>query len=180
MANNDATESDKNSGAEAAGNNNTASNNSDSTESTNEATTATGKTFTQDELNEIVQKRLSKERSKWEKDKDLSEVERIKKENEELRAEIAETKAFDTFETAATKQGVKNARGLYRAIKSDLEYDDAGKVKNLDAVLKSAKSDLPEFFGTSTLGDADGGKGGESKKTGGSMNDVIRAGFGRS
>lgn len=139
------------------------------------------KSFTQDDVDRIVTKRLEKAKAAWEKDKDLTELERLKSENDTLKKQVASHTAFSEFETVATKHGVKNARGLFRALASEIEFSEAGKIKDVDALMEQAKDDLPEFFATSNLGDADGGKGdSENKKSKATdMNSIIRRGFGQ-
>lgn len=140
----------------------------------------TGKVFTQADVDRIVTQRLKKAEAAWEKTKDLSEVEKLKAENEELKRSVAASNAFTEFEVAAAKQGVRNVRGLYKAISGDITLTTEGKIEDLPSLLKTAKSELPEFFGTAKLGDADGERGTEGKKKASDMNTLIRRGFGAS
>jgi len=150
-------------------------NNNDNDEATGEP--ANVKTFTAEQVNKIVEKRLKKERERFEKEKDLSEVERLKTQNAELAKKLAERDALDEFETFFSKKGVKNIKGLYRALRDDLEFEN-GKVTNLRDLLDEAKATFPEFFPRAD-GDADGAKGKQSKGETKSFSDVIRRGFGR-
>lgn len=135
------------------------------------------KTFTTDEVNKIVERRLKKEREKFEREKDLSEVEKLKAQNEELLKRLSEREAFDDFEAFFGKKGVKNVKGLYRALKDDLEFDK-GKISNLKDLLDEAKQTFPEFFPRAD-GDADGKRGKDGKPDVTNFSDVIRRGFGR-
>jgi hypothetical protein len=137
-----------------------------------------GKTFTQEQLDKIVTKRLADAKKQFEKDKDLSESERLKAENERLSKQLNERNAFDDFDSFFGKKGVKNTRGLFRAMKSDLEFDDKGKLANLKDLLDDAKNDFAEFF-PRTDTDADGKKGKNDDGQTSSFSDVIRKGFGR-
>lgn len=139
---------------------------------------ANAKTFTEEQVNKIVERRLKKERERFEREKDLTEVEKLKAQNAEMAKRLAERDALDTFEQFFSKKGVKNIKGLYRALKDDLEFDDKGKVSNLKDLLDEAKETFPEFF-LKADGDADGAKGKESKGQTKSFSDVIRRGFGR-
>jgi hypothetical protein len=136
------------------------------------------KTFTQSQLNKIIEKRLADAKKQFEKDKDLSESEKLKADNERLQKELNERNAFDDFDSFFGKKGVKNTRGLFRAMKGELSFDDKGKLENLKDLLEDAKADFPEFF-ESVKGDADGkkGKDGDGKTV--SFSDRIRRGFGR-
>lgn len=136
--------------------------------------------FTQEELDKIIAKRLKEAQAKWEKSKDLSEVERLKQENEELRHRVMLSDAFSEFERLASKEGVRNVRGLFKVLQSELKFDKDGKPENLRELLKEAKSEFPEFFATLTPGNADAGKQ-SPVKDGADMNALIRQklGFGR-
>ena len=88
---------------------------------------------------------------------------------EELKTRITERdqrlrvyEARDQLESfAADKRNqvqISNFRGVFKLIKDDLEYDDAGKVTNFKDVLAAAKAEAPEFFrGTSSSIDAGNG-----------------------
>lgn len=136
------------------------------------------KSFTQTQVDKIIIKRLNDAKKSWEKDKDKSEFERLQADNDRLRKELNERNAFDDFDSFFTKKGVKNTRGLFRAMKDELEYNEKGKIENKEDLLKEAKSEFPEFF-TSAKTDADGGKGVDDKGATKGFNDVIRRGFGR-
>ena len=124
------------------------------------------KTFTQTELNDILTKRLAKEKSKWEKDKDLPEIERLKKEREELATKVREREIGDEFSTGAEKAGAKNVARLLKFYRSELEISDDGKIENLKEILDAAKTDFPEFFASANKGSGDGGAGkGEKQPT---------------
>jgi hypothetical protein len=136
---------------------------------------ASGKTFTQEQLNEIIQRRLDKAEKDWQKKvKDaedkakLSDDERTKAELTETRNQLAERDRRDLVKEAAEKAGVKNPRLFYNAYKDDLETDDKGKITNLKDVLEAAKTESPELFGTVTpppAGSADAGAGNGSQVT---------------
>jgi hypothetical protein len=136
---------------------------------------ADGKTFTQDELNSIIQKRLDKAERDWQKKvtdaeakAKLSEDERTKAELADTRAQLAERDLRDTVKEAAEKAGVKNPRLFYNAYKDDLETDSKGKITNLKDVLEAAKTESPELFGTAPAppaGSADAGAGNGSQVT---------------
>jgi hypothetical protein len=130
------------------------------------------KSFSQTELNRI----LAKEKSKWEKNKDLDETERLRAENEELKKAQAERDSFESFEAAAKAVDARNPKALFKLVKDELEIKD-GKITNLKDVMKAAVKEYPELF-TSADGGADGGSGG-SKTNRADMNDWIRSHTGR-
>jgi DNA polymerase III delta prime subunit len=136
---------------------------------------ADGKTFTQDELNTIIQKRLEKAERDWQKKitdaeakAKLSEDERTKAELKEARDQLAERDRRDTVKEAAKNAGVKNARLFYNAYKDDLETDAKGKITNLKEILETAKIESPELFTEQAkpAGSADGGTGKDTAPTG--------------
>jgi|GEM_PF-4180167 len=127
---------------------------------------AADKTFTQAELNDIITKRLAKEKSKWEKDKDLPEIERLKTEKAELEKRVKEREIGDEFSAQAEKAGAKNTARLLKIYRSELEISDDGKIENLKEILETAKVDFPEFFASQNKGSGDGGAGkGEKQPT---------------
>lgn len=106
-------------------------------------------------------------------DAKLSETERLTKELSELKDQqatwLAERRERDTrdavIEAASDdKIGARNPRAIYRLIRDDLEFDDSGKVRNLDESLKKAKAEYPELFGKATgaAGSVNGGAGGRN------------------
>lgn len=126
------------------------------------------KTYTQAELDA--------ERKKWQKESDkkiadaqakakLSEDERKDAELAETKAALRERDARDAVKDAAVKAGVKNPDLFYKAVKSDLEFDDAGNVKNLKDVLESSRTEMPELYAGAAAakptpeGGADAGEG---------------------
>lgn len=106
------------------------------------------------------------ERITGERDTYLSEL-------ETLRATIRDTQAESAFLDAAQKANAVAPKTLFRAYKSDLEYDDDGAVTNLAAVIEKAQADEPTLFRQST-GSADGGRKGEATTDKLTMNDVLR------
>lgn len=121
------------------------------------------KSFSQDELNDIVSKRLAKEKARWEKDKDLPEIERLKQQNLELSQKMRERDIADSFTESATVAGAKNVDRLFKIYRSDLEISEDGKIENASQILKQARADFPEFFAKAT-GSADGGSGNGSNR----------------
>lgn len=153
----------------------------DLTSGVNQAKTDSNeRVFTQEELDRIIAKRLKEAQAKWEKTKDLSEVERLKSENEELRQKVMLADAFSEFEKTASKMGVRNVRGLFKVLQSDLKFNKDGEAENLADLLKEAKTEFPEFFAPLTPGSADAGRKSE-RSTSTDMNAIIRKslGYGR-
>lgn len=102
-----------------------------------------------------------------------SEAEDYKTRYETLSAQLRDTKSESAFLDAATKAHARAPKTLFRAYRSDLEYDDDGNVTNLDAVLAKAQEDEPDLFVKST-GSADGGRRGETSTEKMDMNDALR------
>lgn len=106
------------------------------------------KTFSKAELEAEKQKAIAAEKAKWESEKDLSELERIKKENEELRASNRLRDARDEVVAALSQAGNKSPELAFNAIKGDLKFDDAGKLLNSKDLIENLKTSYPEQFGT--------------------------------
>lgn len=159
-----------------------------------------GKTFTQAELDAIIQDRLTRERQKYAdyeklkaaaaeldkiKQSQMTETERLTKaasENERraIAAEgrIAQTEIKADFVEKALAAGVVDIKLAYLAAQADGllgAYDpDKGVSKHDFAELKKR---YPHLFRAGAGGSADGGAGGG--KVGSSMNDWIRRAAGR-
>lgn len=114
------------------------------------------KTFTQADLDAIVTKRLAKEKARWEKDKDLPELEKLRTANTELASKLKEREITDSFYSTAKEAGAKNTDRLLKIYRGDLEISETGEIENLTDILAKAKTDFPEFF---SKGSADGGGG---------------------
>ncbi len=124
-----------------------------------------GKTFTQEEVDAIVQRRLTRAESDWkaqakadaEKAK-LDEVERLKVEKQEAddRAAEAEKKAQQALVAAEVKVAILAAGAKPERIEKilrlvDLESigvaDNVPDAKAIEAAIALVKADLPELFG---------------------------------
>lgn len=134
------------------------------------------KTFTQEEVNRLIKR----ETDKLEKRLKLNDDERKQAEIDDLRSQLRERDTRDAVTEAGRKLGAKNTRLLYQAVRDDLEFDDAGNVKNLKAVLDAAKTEYPELFATDgKKAKVDAGAQGKGSTSGTSMNDFIRGAFSR-
>lgn len=158
--------------------------NGDAAESAEVETTETekpkGKTFTQDEFDDALKRRLERERRKDKENAELSETEKLKRENQELKIQAREGDTRDKFVSKLDGMPYNQASKLFRMYKTDIEYDANGKPENLDAIVKEAKEDWPDLFKAGKgkgAGGADGGAGsGDAGKPAGSMNDLFRRG----
>lgn len=141
-----------------------------------------GKFMTDDEINSIVQRRLSRATKESEDKAKLSKEQLLEKERDDARNELRIANARDGFIAASGLEYSKASR-LFRVYSNDLEFDDKGKATNVKDVLKEAKSEWPELFGEQQgkkKGDADlGGGNGDHKKGVGGMNSAIRRAAGR-
>lgn len=110
------------------------------------------------------QKRLAKEKAKWEKEKDLPEIEKLKTANQELAAKVKEREISDAFSEFASDQKAKNVARLLKIYREDLEIADDGSISNLKEIFETAKTDFPEFFPPVDKGSADAGDGKQQTK----------------
>lgn len=128
------------------------------------------KTFTEAELKTLTEKAVKAALKKADDEKDLSDLERLQKENEELKAGNQLRDAKDTVIAALTKAGSKSPELLWKAMKGDLEFDDKGGLKNLDTLVASSKTDFADQFGEpkpdSTI---EGGAGQQEKGAAGTL-----------
>jgi len=74
-------------------------------------------------------------------------VERANKRIQELEAGQRLTSAKETVTAALSKAGARSPELLWHAMKGDLEFDDKGGLKNLDALITNYKSDFADAFG---------------------------------
>jgi hypothetical protein len=133
------------------------------------------KKFSQRDLN----RHLAKQKKKADDEKDLTELERVKKEADELRSQLNLTTQKSKFQTAIGLPETA-ANRLFNAYRDDIEFDDKGNIENLADIKKMAKSEFPTLFeAIAPKSKADGGEGKEKSDAGGSMNDVIRRKAGR-
>lgn len=106
------------------------------------------KTYSKAEVEAEKQRAIAAEKQKWEEEKDLTELERIKKENEELRAANRLRDAKDEVVAALTAAGNRSPELAFRAIQGDLRFDDSGKLLNTKDLIDSFKTSYPDQFGT--------------------------------
>jgi hypothetical protein len=114
-------------------------------------------------------------------DGEAPEVAEARKRAEAAEAQLRVRDARDAVESAAKTAGFQNPRKIYRLIKDDLSFDDAGKPDNVKDLITIAKRDFPEELGSKGNGSADGGAGGGGgeRAASTSMNDFIRRAAGR-
>lgn len=124
------------------------------------------KTYTKAEIDAAAAKAVEDAKKKWESEKDLSELERFKKENAELQSSIRMRDAKDEVVTELTAAGNKSPALAFEAIKASLQFDDSGKLVNGKDLVETLKNSYPEQFGTEKpTGGVDAGAG--TKGTGG-------------
>jgi hypothetical protein len=106
------------------------------------------------------------------------EAAELRKRAEAAEAQLLVRDSRERVERAAKDAGFVNPAKIYRLIKDDLTFDEAGKPENLKDLLTIAKRDYAEELRKKTEGSADAGaKGGAGAGSG--MNDIIRGAFGR-
>lgn len=125
-----------------------------------------GKTFTQEDLDRLIQQRLQRERKKWEQQLEeerkkaaMTEAERLKAEKEEAerRAQEAQASANQRLINAearvqAVTLGIRPERVAYALKLADLsavDVDDSGNPDEaaIKAALEAVLKDLPELKG---------------------------------
>lgn len=124
------------------------------------------KTYTQAQW-DLEMKKLQKDADKKIADAEakakLSEDERKDAELAEAKRQLEMRDKRDAVIEAAEKAGIKNPRLFFNAYKDEIEMGDGGKIKNLDDILTSAKTESPELFGVVETpkpeGSADAGTG---------------------
>lgn len=124
------------------------------------------RTYSKAEQDAAVAKAVAEAKKKFEDEKDLSELERLQKENDDLRSANRLRDAKDAVITALSKAGAKAPELLFRSIAGELEFDDKGGLKNVDALVTGLKTDYADQFGTSKPTDGvDAGKGQDTSGT---------------
>lgn len=98
------------------------------------------------------------------------------------RAEDAETRLRDAnarvaLTDAATKAGASNVKAVLRYVMGDVEFDEKGNPVDIEDLIESAKTEVPQLFGPPRTPSADGGKG--TPATNQDMNSLIRRAAGR-
>jgi hypothetical protein len=157
-----------------------------------EAHASSGKTFTQDELNAIVQDRVARAKKGTPTADELKELQAAKAKLEEIEQagaselekattarEKAEAKAAEAIAKAnetlvrasalseLAKQGVTNVDGALRALdKTGLTVEDDGTVSGVEEAVKGLLDAIPEFVGTARPARVDQGARGTSAKDG--------------
>lgn len=133
-------------------NTNTESDNTQLHQGLNDGQSDTVKTFTQDEVNRIVQQRLQQEKSKY-SDYDslkaqVTEFDNKYKSLEQQQSELLKTnrelQISNTLSKSAISQGITDIEALMKlADVSTLQFDEKGTVTNADEVIKGVIERYP-------------------------------------
>jgi hypothetical protein len=142
--------------------------------------------LTQAEVDAIVERRLARERAKYEGFDEMkakaarldeieaanaSELEKANAAREKAEAKAAEAVSKSnerliraTVLAEAAKQGAKNGEAVFRALdKTGLTVGDDGEVSGVEEAIKALFKEIPEFVGETKAEDADqGARGGSS------------------
>lgn len=122
------------------------------------------KTFSKAELEAEKQKAIAEAKKKWDEEKELTELELLKKQNAELLAGMRLRDAKEEVVAALAAAGNKSPELAFQALKAELKFDDAGKLINTKALIEGLKTNYPEQFGEAKPGETiDGGAGQEGK-----------------
>jgi len=125
------------------------------------------KALTQADIDAAVSKAVDAAKKKFEEEKDLSELERLQKENKDLKDAQRLTTAKGEVIAALTAAGAKSPELLFAASQDQLKFDEAGKLINLADITTALKTSYADQFGTEKPdGSVDGGAG---KETGGKL-----------
>ena len=107
------------------------------------------KTFTQEEVNEIVQKRLDRERRKAEPDNDIiEERNQLASEVERLTKALEKAKIDGALQVAFIKAKAIDPEYLTYKLQQEgvLKLDEKGNIPDIDNKLKDMKTTMPNFF----------------------------------
>lgn len=137
-----------------------------------------GRSYSQADLDRLMAKVRREEKAKLEKQlaqAQLSETEKLRAENEGLKASIRAAAAERQLLDAVTRSGADDPDAVVGWIqaKVSVEYDDDGKISNLRDIIAESKERLPNRF-PKRPGSGNGGDGGHGAHAGLSMNDIIR------
>jgi hypothetical protein len=176
---------------DAAANNTAASNQSGAGTDTAQQTQAqptTEKTFTQADVDRIVQNRLKSavkaELKKLSQDGDATSVEELQRQLSEERQRTRTIEAREAVQDFLSDPKHKlnipaqNTRAIVKMVMQDIEYDDSGRPTNIKEAIEDAKLIAPALFANSTSTiNAGNGRGSAAAPV--NMNDLIRQGAGR-
>jgi len=156
------------------------------------------KTFSQQEIDRIIEKRLSLERKAWKKQVDDDNLKAQMSVEERLKAEKgeAETKANEAIVKAnqrlvrseilnkAANLGVIDTDAAYKLLdKDDIDVDDDGNVTGVEEAIKALITAKPYLIKKTSSDDTnksgDDQQGSNNKKKSVSLNDLIRRATGR-
>jgi hypothetical protein len=119
------------------------------------------------------------DRDKTDLQKAIDRATELEKLHGETVTQLQHERAERLVVTAAGKANAVRPDAVYRLIRDDLEFDEDGKAKNIDAAITSARKEYPELFRASA-GSGDGGKNGDTPKDKNeAMNQFIRQQAGR-
>ena len=168
-------------------------------EGQSQTTQATGKTFTQSELDAIITDRLGRERAKFaDYDTIKAEHEQLKKaqmtEAERATARITELEKAQADKdakiqkmvvqngvmAAAATLGALYPKAVYKLVDLDkIKFDESGEPSNLDKVLEDTRKEYPEMFKAGPAPRGNAGTGANQNGAGSNMNSFIRTMSGR-
>lgn len=124
----------------------------------------TEKSFSKADLDAAAKKAVEDAKKKWDEEKDLTELERLKKENEDLRNATRLRDAKDEVVAALKAAGNNSPELAFRAIQGDLKFDEGGKLINAKDLLEGLRAGFPEQFGTQPPADGVDAGAGQGKK----------------
>lgn len=122
------------------------------------------RTYTKAELEAERQKAAAEALKKANEEKDLSELEKAQKRIQELESSNRLRDAKDSVVEALKKAGARSPDLIWKALQGEIEFDDKGGLKNLDALVSNYKTDFADQFGEpkpDTTIDGGAGQGGQ-------------------
>lgn len=107
------------------------------------------KTFSKAEMDAAAKKAVDDAKKKWDAEKDLSDLERLRKENAELVLANRLRDARDEMIAALKAEGNRSPELAFAALKDSLAFDEkTGKLSNAKDLIESFKTTYPDQFGT--------------------------------
>lgn len=106
----------------------------------------------------------------------LTELEQLKKQNEDLKSQIRLRDAREEFMAEIKAAGGNSPELAFRVLQADFQFDEeTGKPTNVKELVSGFRSSFPEQFGTQApAGGVDAGAGAENKTQALSKEDLSR------
>ncbi|MGD9713798.1 MAG: DUF4355 domain-containing protein [Thermomicrobiales bacterium] len=121
------------------------------------------RTFSQEEVNALIDERLKRATAKWEKEKadaiekakkeSLPEIEQARAEQQELQRQVQiltesnrVARGRELAQHAAKTAGAPDPDLVYRVIRSDITFGDDNEPENVHELIRALQGEKPELF----------------------------------